>query len=55
MEREVQCDCPLKSESGAEDTLCMTIAHKFIFISSLVFGSLYFSEIPTRSKSDADK
>ncbi len=25
------------------------------FISSLVFGSLYFSQIPARSKSDTDK
>ncbi len=34
----------------------MTIAPiTAFFISSLVFGSLYFSQIPARSKSDTDK
>ncbi len=33
----------------------MTIATITDFIRSLVFGSLYFSQIPARSKSDTDK
>ncbi len=37
-------------------TAHMTIAPvTAYFISSLVFGSLYFSQIPARSKSDTDK
>ncbi len=33
----------------------MAIAHNSFFISSFVFGSLYFSQISACSKSDIDK
>ncbi len=39
-------------DSAAHMAIAPIIA---IFISSLVFGSLYFSQTPARSKSDTDK